>query len=350
MIGRTNTGGGSGNSASLTVNAPAGAIVTVSKDGRSKTKVARTDGVAVFKGLVTGQWTLTITDGERTRSQSITITADYSTTIAFFSATIHVTYPAGSTCTAKNGTTTLTAPNTSGTWDCVVPNAGTWTVECTDGEQSTSGTVTITSDGQTENLTLTYFSATIHITYPAGSTCTATDGVTTLTAPDTSGTWDCVVPNAGTWTVSLDSGLAETIDVTTSGETYTIDRWYLYNQGDEHEAITGGWTGTGLTKNADNLYLKGDGVYCQTANGVSTLGYASAVFEAMSQSTTSGGKSYVGFLDDRGAEVAKVQVTPGSEKKVVQVPLDAVQGTFKPYLWTQAYSKGAYLYSVYLTI
>lgn len=269
--------GGGGTGAALTVTAPAGATVTVSKDGKSKTKVADTAGVAVFKGLSSGDWLLSITDGTQTAQKTVTITADYETAITFFAATIHVTYP-------------------------------------------------------------------------AGSTCTATDGTTTLTAPDTSGTWDCVVPNAGTWTVSLDSGLAETIDVTTSGETYTIDRWYLYNQGDEHEAITGGWTGTGLTKNADNLYLKGTDVYCHTANGVSTLGYASAVFEAMSTSTHPGGKSYVGFLDDRGAEVAKVQVTPGSEKKVVQVPLDAVQGTFKPYLWTQASSKGAYLYSVYLTI
>ena len=55
--------------------------------------------------------------------------------------------------------------------------------------------------------------------------------MTTIHAPDTSGTWDCVVENAGLWTVSLDSGLAETIDVTTSGETYTIDRWYLYEDG-----------------------------------------------------------------------------------------------------------------------
>ena len=270
-------GGSGGTGAALTVTAPAGATVTVSKDGKSKTKVADTDGVAVFKGLSSGDWLLSITDGTQTAQKTVTITADYTTAITFFAATIH-------------------------------------------------------------------------ITYPAGSTCTATDGTTTLTAPDTSGTWDCVVPNAGTWTVSLDSGLSETIDVTTSGETYTIDRWYLYNQGDEHEAITGGWTGTGLTKNADNLYLKGTDVYCHTANGVSTLGYASAVFEAMSKSTNSGGKSYVGFLDDRGAEVAKVQVTPGSEKKVVQVPLDAVQGTFKPYLWTQASNQGAYLYSVYLTI
>ena len=151
-------GGTGGTGAALTVTAPAGATVTVSKDGKSKTKVADLDGVAVFKGLSSGDWLLSITDGTQTAQKTVTITADYTTAITFFAATIHVTYP-------------------------------------------------------------------------AGSTCTATDGVTTIPAPDDSGTWDCVVENAGLWTVSLDSGLAETIDVTTSGETYTIDRWYLYEDG-----------------------------------------------------------------------------------------------------------------------
>ena len=151
-------GGGGGTGAALTVTAPAGATVTVSKDGKSKTKVADSSGVAVFKGLGSGDWLLSITDGTQTAQKTVTITADYTTAITFFAATIHVTYP-------------------------------------------------------------------------AGSTCTATDGVTTIHAPDDSGTWDCVVENAGLWTVSLDSGLAETIDVTTSGETYTIDRWYLYEDG-----------------------------------------------------------------------------------------------------------------------
>ena len=276
-------GGGGGTGGTLTVTAPAGVSVTVSKDGKSKRKAAGADGIAVFKGLATGVWTLTITDGERTGQKPITITADYSTEITFFAATIHITYPAGSACTATDGVTTLTAPDTSGAWDCVVPNAGTWTVCCTNGTISSRQDVVVSEDGQAEYVELVYIQ-------------------------------------------------------------------YLYHAGNEFAAVTGGWTGTDLTKNADNLYLKGNGVYCQTANGVSTLGYASAVFEAMSQSTSSSGKSYVGFLDDSGAEVAKVQVTPGSEKTVVQVPLDAVQGTFKPYLWTQAYNQGAYLYSVYLTI
>ncbi len=149
-------GGGGSTGATLTVTAPSGCTVTVSKDGKTKTKTAGADGVAVFKGLKSGQWTVTITDGEQTAQKAVTITADYSTAITFFSATIHVTYPAGSTCTATDGVTTLTAPDTSGSWDCVVPNAGTWAVACTDGTETTEGTVTITENSQSVSLELNY--------------------------------------------------------------------------------------------------------------------------------------------------------------------------------------------------
>ena len=149
-------GGGGGTGAALTVTAPAGCTVTVSKDGKTKSKVAGTDGVAVFRGLATGQWTVTITDGEQTAQKTVTITADYSAAITFFAATIRVTYPSGSVCTATDGTTTLTAPDTSGTWDCAVPNAGTWTVSCTDGSHTASKTVSITAYGRSESVTLSY--------------------------------------------------------------------------------------------------------------------------------------------------------------------------------------------------
>lgn len=149
-------GGGGGTGATLTVNAPSGCTVTVTKDGKTKTKTAGADGVAVFRGLATGQWTVTITDGEQEAQKTVAVTADYSTSITFFSATIHVTYPVGSTCTATDGVTTLTAPDTSGAWDCVVPNAGTWTVRITDGAQSDAKTVTITENGKIESAWLSY--------------------------------------------------------------------------------------------------------------------------------------------------------------------------------------------------
>lgn len=149
-------GGGNGTGGTLTVTAPAGVTVEVSKDGKTKRKTANEEGLAVFKGLETGTWTLTITDGNQTATQTVEITADYSAVIAFFAATINITYPSGSTCTCTDGTTTLKAPNTGGTWACVVTNTGKWTVICTDGTKSKSAVVTINTDGQSASIKLAY--------------------------------------------------------------------------------------------------------------------------------------------------------------------------------------------------
>lgn len=154
MIGRVNTGGGTGGT--LTVTAPANVTVTVSKDGKTKTKNSGTSGVVVFKGLASGTWTVTITGDGKTAQKNVVVTTDYSTVIAFFTATINITYPAGSTCTCSVGTTTLSAPDTSGTWACIVPNAGTWTVTSTSGTETDSKAVTITTDGQSTSVELSY--------------------------------------------------------------------------------------------------------------------------------------------------------------------------------------------------
>lgn len=154
MIGRVNTGGGTGGT--LTVTAPANVTVTVSKDGKTKTKNSGTSGVVVFKGLASGTWTVTITGDGKTAQKNVVVTTDYSTMIAFFAATINITYPAGSTCTCSDGTTTLSAPDTSGTWACIVPNAGTWTVTSTSGTETDSKAVTITTDGQSTSVELRY--------------------------------------------------------------------------------------------------------------------------------------------------------------------------------------------------
>ena len=163
-------GGGAGGI--LTVTAPAGVAVTVSNGEKSKAKISGVSGVVTFKGLKTGTWTVTISDGEQTATREVTVTADYTVVIAFFSATINITYPAGSTCTATDGTTTLTAPDTSGTWACVVPNAGTWTIAATDGDKAKSDVVTITTDGQSESVTLQY----ITYLFKDGDTCDALTG------------------------------------------------------------------------------------------------------------------------------------------------------------------------------
>lgn len=153
-------GGGSTTSqvgGALVVTAPAGASVTVSKDDKTYTKSAGSSGSATFKGLSSGTWSITISNGSQTTTDTIDINVDYAIALAFFSATISVTYPSGSTCTATDGTTTLTAPDTSGTWNCVVPNAGTWTIAISNGSgSSNSKDVVIETNGQSETVSIAY--------------------------------------------------------------------------------------------------------------------------------------------------------------------------------------------------
>lgn len=199
MIGRVNTGGGTGGT--LTVTAPANVTVTVSKDGKAKTKNSGTSGVVVFKGLASGTWTVTITGDGKTAQKNVVVTTDYSTVIAFFAATINITYPAGSTCTCSDGTTTLSAPDTSGTWACIVPNAGTWTAAATDGVENTSESVSITTDGQIVAIELSY----LLWLYKSGNTYNAvTGGWSVSKHPSTGGSFD------GVLTLNADSMLLST--------------------------------------------------------------------------------------------------------------------------------------------
>lgn len=164
-----NMAGGGGSGEALLVNAPAGATVTATDGSITLTKIADSTGRVIFNRLAFGTWTISITDGDNTDSKEIEIMPYY--------------------------------------------KAG-----------------------------LSFFKATIHITYPAGIVCTVTDGTTTLLAPDTTGTWDCIVPNAGTWTAKLKTGLSETVTLTISGEEATINKWYVFKNGDLRTDLTGGWT------------------------------------------------------------------------------------------------------------
>lgn len=71
-------------------------------------------------------------------------------------AVISVIYPEGSTCTCTDGTTTLTLETTSGTGFFLISTAGDWTVSATDGTNTRSKSVSITSEGQSEIVELNY--------------------------------------------------------------------------------------------------------------------------------------------------------------------------------------------------
>lgn len=206
------TGGGSGSGATLVVSCPANVTVTVSKDDKSYTKNSGNLGSATFKGLATGEWTVTIEGNGQTATKNITITADYAITMAFFAAYINITYPANSNCVVQNSGGVTVASDTNSTsstktWTATVNSTGTYTVTATatDGSgKSKSTTVSITTDGQSESVTLNYSL----MLYNAGDECTDVTGGWVADAKGSSdGGWNLVKPtltkNSDSMTVAM---------------------------------------------------------------------------------------------------------------------------------------------------
>lgn len=284
MIGRVNTGGGgSPNKSTIIVTAPTGSTVTCKMGSTTKTTTEK-NGVWTFSGLGLGTWTITSTKGSDTATRKIIltrITIEY-VTITYFSATINITYPTGSTCTCSDGTTTLSAPDTSGTWACIVPNAGTWTVNSTNGDKSKSADVVINTNGQTESVTLLYIT-------------------------------------------------------------------YLFKNGETYDSLTGGWNGTvNSGKQALQLYAAaGKTASAWTKNKIDLTN-----FSTVSAKTDS--NVYIGFkiviasaIGSTSGQVATASIS-GSESEL-SLDISAITGEY--FVWLSAHSeKGStrYVYEVSL--
>lgn len=233
--------GGGGSGGTLVVTSAGAGTVTVSNStlGKSYSKTVTAGGSVIFKGLKTGTWTVKLSNGTQTSTKTVNVTADYSTSIAYFSATISVTYPAGSTCAITtdptNHSDAIFAGDTSGHWSFTVPYAGNWIVASYTGDISNPDkiayeAVDITTNGQSENVTLAY-------------------------------------------------------------------ELVLYSAGDEHTAITGGWVSKRactLTKNADNLYVVATETYSAnrgvfaTANKIDLSPYSRLYYNAKNGTSQSG--------------------------------------------------------------
>ena len=148
--------------------------------------------------------------------------------------------------------------------------------------------------------------AIIAVTYPEGSTCTCSDGTTTLTARDTSG-YELFNVKAGTYTVEChtsDNSRSNSVIVTVAesekGQVKKVTLAYelmLYSPGNEHTAITGGWVSKRactITKNTDNLYVvatmtydANSGVFA-TANKIDLTHYSRLYYNARNDASEDG--------------------------------------------------------------
>ena len=172
MIGSTNIKGGSGGL--IVVSAAEQATATVSNAaGRVMTQQVDPNNPAIFRNLAEGQWTVSTDNGVGSPSiQTVEIVLTHNVVATFFSANINITYPVGSVCTATSGSYSYTAPDTFGAWNLAVPVPGTWTITCTDGTDTATSTVNITTAGQTESVSLVY----TLILYSPGDEHSATTG------------------------------------------------------------------------------------------------------------------------------------------------------------------------------
>lgn len=264
-------------------------------------------------------------------------------------AAIGAIYPAGAICTCSYNGQTLTAKDTSGRALFLVPSAGQWLVKATNGGQEVEDTVSITTQGQVASVTLAFFSATIVCTFPVDCTAvTCTKDSTVLSVPSgslSSGSYTFAIPEAGEWTLACTNGTdSDTAMVNVTEETtYSVALsfiTYYYNNGDEYENITGGWTTSGagkLQKNETNMVFTANqyqqiGSAC-TANTIDFTDIQTIQFKINSQYAYSADFSRVGIASSQDANpaigsnyIASATLSAGSQ--TVNLDVSNVVGSY----------------------
>ena len=289
----------------------------------------------------TGSWTFSSTNGSRSDSKIIEITSTSGPTsveLAYFAATVNISYPAGSTCTITNDIDTYIAPDINGTWTFVADKAGEWIVASTDGEHTISSTVNLTDDGEVVDVVLTYLGSFINITYSVGASCSVwrrdPDDQSTYhwcqDAPDTSGKWTYLVPETGAYRIDvvLDIGndnvtwedeeiIEKYVTITGPNEIVDItmmldkDRTYLLKNGDHCDDITGGWAGA-MTTDGSTIFGgldTGGNIWFELKSG-GRPGYA--VVYTNSQINLDGYSKLI-------AEISVEEVAQGSDSSVISL-------------------------------
>lgn len=157
-------------------------------------------------------------------------TKEYSSSYHYWTATITATYPTdGSTLKCSNGTTTYTAAGTSGTYAFKVHSAGEWALTLSNGTKTATRKATVSNDGDSVSVSIAYFSATIKVIFPEGSTVTLTGGGENQTS-DTSGSYTFTVGATGTYNLSCTDGTdtaTGSVEITADGDAKSIELSYL---------------------------------------------------------------------------------------------------------------------------
>lgn len=144
--------------AKLIVTAPTGSTVTCVKGGTTLT-ATEVSGTWTFSITDFGVWTVNATKSGQSASQQVEITEarQYSLALAYFTATIEISAPVGSSVTVKKGTSIINTHTGTGNPVAVtVHETGTYEATATQGTNTATDSASITADGQTQAITLVF--------------------------------------------------------------------------------------------------------------------------------------------------------------------------------------------------
>lgn len=220
-------------------------------------------------------------DGVNYTPGSLPITADNVQDALNFLAssyfpTLAVTVPAGSLVTVSKDSYSYQQTATNSSASFVLPVLGQWTVKAELGEQKATRTVDVDNLGQTYELTVSYFSATLNVTAPTGATVTATSGLNSVSGTVTSGTTVALtIPVAGTYSVVATfenaNSQAASVAVEEDGETYSAEPAFCtltvtVDAGSQVQAQNGSSTLTKTSNGTALFYLPNTGTWTVTAS------------------------------------------------------------------------------------
>ena len=213
----------------LPVNTPGGVagLGEDSKVGTGQLPINTPGGVAGLGAdgkMDTDQLPINVPNGIPTLGADGKLSADSLPQVGM-TAQIVVTAPTGSTVTATLGTKVYTATESGGKWTFDVEDYGTYTIKATKNGQTATDTVTV-SVVQQYTATLSYFTATIHVSIDSGSTVTCTKGSKTQSkTASATGTVDYTVTESGTYTITATKSgetAEDTATITADGQTVNV--------------------------------------------------------------------------------------------------------------------------------
>lgn len=194
-----------------------------------------------------------------------------------------------------------------------------------------------------------FFSAVIEISYPAGSRCTATDGIIVLNAPDTSGTWTLNVSRLGAWQISCTDEVytvTDTAQISEEGQHISLALAYkvmLLDGANTFDDVTGGWSGY-KTLDENGIYLEGPstgytaGTKSAAAGKITPRGSCTKLCAIVSMAENNGWGTGAGKVYNRikfGA--AGIDVPASSAEQTVSFELGTLQEA-----WISIVSSGGF--------